>query len=473
MNYIPKIGLEIHAHLNTETKMFCDSPNNPEEENPNTNVCPVCMGYPGVLPTINREAVRSVLRTGLAVGGKLADYSQFDRKNYFYPDLPKGYQISQYKFPLVVGGVLNDIKITRIHLEEDAGKLVHFEDYTGVDFNRAGVPLMELVTEPDIVSAKQARIFAEELRLLLRYLDVSDADMEKGQMRIEANISLGNQLGSSASKLGTKAEVKNLNSFKIVEQAINYEIERQGKILEKGDKIVQETRGWDESKQQTFSQRSKEEAHDYRYFPEPDLPPLRISQIKSFQNLEETLPELPWQKRERFQKEYGIKENVINNFINNLNLANFFEKVIAKAGKDKAELAANYIDSDLIGLMKNKALAFEKVLVTPENFADLIIMIFEGKISSRVGKDVLKEMIETGAEPQVVVKEKGLEQTNDMGTIEFSAKKVIEQNLSVVEDYKKGKETSIQFLIGQIMKETRGSINPQKAREVLERLLKF
>jgi len=509
MKFIPKIGLEIHAELKTKTKMFCNSPNNPNEKRPNVNVCPVCMGHPGTLPVINKEAIKSVLRTGLAINGKLADYTQFDRKNYFYPDLPKGYQISQYKFPLVKGGGLNNIKITQIHLEEDAGKLVHFKDYTGVDFNRAGVPLMELVTEPDITSAKQARIFAEELRLLLRYLDVSEANMEQGQMRIEANVSLGTrkreglELAQEASSpehfakqnvLGTKVEVKNLNSFKIVEQVIDYEIERQRKVLEKEDKVIQETRGWDEKKQKTFSQRSKEEAHDYRYFPEPDLPPLQISKIEEFRGLEATIPELPWQKRGRLQKEYGIPENIINNFVNDPKLASFFENVISEtraeaptlaksevgvpihpkddAGKRIITTTINYLTSDLIGLMKEKCLSFDNLLVGPEDFSDLIELLSEDKISSRVAKDVLKEMVETGVEPHVVIKEKGLEQTSNLDAIGPLAQKAINENPKAIEDYKKGKEASIQFLIGVIMKETRGSANPQKVREILEKLLK-
>ncbi|MFH1978922.1 MAG: Asp-tRNA(Asn)/Glu-tRNA(Gln) amidotransferase subunit GatB [Patescibacteria group bacterium] len=471
--YQVTVGLEIHAELKTRTKMFCNSLNDPEEKFPNVNVCPVCMGYPGTLPTINKEAVKSVLRAGLAIGGNLADYTQWDRKNYFYPDLPKGYQISQFKYPLVEGGSINNVKITRIHLEEDAGKLIHHKDFSGVDFNRAGVPLMELVTEPDIKSAKDARAFAEELRLLLRYLDISDADMEKGQMRVEANISI-----SKTDTLGTKVEVKNINSFKAVEGAIKYETERQQEVLENGEKVIHETRGWDENKGKTFSQRSKEEAHDYRYFPEPDLPPIKISEIEDFQNLEATLPELPWQKRERLQKEYGVKEGVVNNFINDHKLAEFFERVVSEVDADSEEArnkiiqtSINYITSDLAGLTKEKFLDFGNLLVTPENFADLIEMVVEDKISSRAAKDVLKEMVETGAEPNAVVKEGGLEQTNDKGLLEQVAQDIVKNNPKAVEDYKLGSGNSIQFLVGMFMKETKGKANPQKAREVLEKLL--
>ncbi|MBU1178976.1 Asp-tRNA(Asn)/Glu-tRNA(Gln) amidotransferase subunit GatB [Patescibacteria group bacterium] len=475
MEYKPTIGLEIHAELKTQTKMFCGCLNDPDEKLPNVNICPICMGYPGTLPVINKEAVKEVLRLGLALGGELADYSRFDRKNYFYPDLPKGYQISQFEYPFVRGGSLNGVKINHIHLEEDAGKLIHEKDSTLVDFNRAGVPLMELVTEPDIFSAEQARLFAEELRLLLRYLSASSADMEKGQMRVEANISI-----SDEEKLGTKVEVKNLNSLKAVERAINYEIKRQAELLGKGKKIVQETRGWDEDKQKTFSQRGKEEAHDYRYFPEPDLPPLKISEIEDFKNLGATIPELPWQKRERLSKEYGVRDDLVNNFVNSPELANFFEEVVSEveanegteAKKKIIELTINYLTSDLAGLMKEKLLNFEDLRVTPENFADLIEMVMENKISSRAAKDVLRQMVETGAEPNVVVREKSLEQTSDEGEIEIVAKKIIEQNLKAAEDYKKGGENAIQFLVGQLMKETRGKSNPQKAKEILEKLLK-
>src|SRR3989338_6281564 len=287
MSYHATIGLEVHAELKTQTKMFCNSKNDAHEARPNVNVCPVCLAHPGTLPVINREAVRQVLRVGVALGGTLADYTEFDRKNYFYPDLPKGYQISQYEFPLVSGGELNGVSITRVHLEEDTASSIHDEEgrATIIDFNRAGVPLMELVTEPVITSAAEAGAFARELQLLLRYLDASEANMEKGEMRVEANVSvsrsdLGNR-GLKVGSLGTKVEIKNLNSFRAMERAITYEIERQKKVLERGESVQQETRGWDEAKQATFSQRSKEGSADYRYFPDPDLPSLRISEIRS------------------------------------------------------------------------------------------------------------------------------------------------------------------------------------------------
>ncbi|MBX4209309.1 Asp-tRNA(Asn)/Glu-tRNA(Gln) amidotransferase subunit GatB, partial [Candidatus Parcubacteria bacterium] len=295
-NYKATIGLEIHAELKTATKMFCDSPNDPFNAAPNANVCPICMGHPGTLPVINKKAVESVLRVGVAVGGELADFTEFDRKNYFYPDIPKGYQLSQYKYPLVKGGELAGVELTRIHLEEDTASSGHDEgDYSLVDFNRAGVPLMELVTEPVIHSAEEAGNFGRELQLLLRTLGVSTADMEKGEMRVEANISIASEEDTAAKRFGTKVEVKNLNSFRAAEKAIAYEIARHAQILETGEKIVQETRGWDDSKQKTFSQRKKEDSHDYRYFPDPDLPKLKISETPEFslENLKKTLPELP------------------------------------------------------------------------------------------------------------------------------------------------------------------------------------
>ena len=319
-DFKPTIGLEIHAELKTRTKMFCGCLNDPLERHPNQNVCPVCLGHPGTLPAANKEAIRHILRLGTALGASVAEDSRFDRKNYFYPDLPKGYQISQYQYPLVKAGVLElpfsgkKVRITRVHLEEDAARSVHDtkQKATLVDFNRSGVPLMELVTEPDMTSASQAREFAEELQLILRYLGISDADMEKGQMRVEANISV-----SADSKLGTKVEVKNINSFRSVGRAIDFEIARQSGLLEKGEKVKQETRGWDDTEEKTVGQRSKEEAHDYRYFPEPDLPPLKLSEIPEFspEILKAELPELPSQKRMRFRKEYGVDGEKLEIFV--------------------------------------------------------------------------------------------------------------------------------------------------------------
>lgn len=489
MPYQPTIGLEIHAELKTKTKMFCDSLNDPDEKHPNINICPVCLGHPGTLPVINKEAVKKVLKTGLALNGEIQDYSEFSRKNYFYPDLPKGYQISQYQHPLVKGGFwaipLSDkkIRITRVHLEEDTGRLIHpaGADYTLVDFNRAGVPLMEMVTEPDISSAQEARLFAEEFQLLLRYLNVSDADMEKGQFRIEANVSLASinsKHEARNSKLGTKAEIKNLNSFRAVERAIEYEIKRQSEVLTKGEKVIQETRGWDEVKQKTVSQRFKEESHDYRYFPEPDLPPIKPYEVEEFrpENLQKEIPELPWQKRERFQKEYGVEKEALEIFINNKDLSDYFEKTLSELktltkGQEPGSLTktlVNYLTADLQGLLKEKYASVGDLLIKPEDFAELVALVAKNEISSRVAKDILRTMFEKGEDPHSIIKREGLEQVSETGELENIVKKIIEENPKPAEDFKKGKEAALQFLVGQVIKQTRGRANP----EIIQKIFK-
>ena len=493
MEYRPTIGLEIHIELNTKSKMFCSCKNDSEEKNPNTNICPVCTAQPGTLPVINEEAVRKVVKTGLALNCQIPEYSKFDRKNYFYPDLPKGYQISQYDKPLCLGGFLEidgkkispsatlradgeksrTIRITRVHLEEDTGSLIHKDDYSLVDFNRAGVPLMELVTEPDITSGAQAKKFAEELHLIMHYLNVSDADMEKGEMRVEVNISI-----SDTKKLGTKTEIKNLNSFRSVERAVDYEIKRQTELLDKGEKIIQETRGWDDTKGITFSQREKEQAHDYRYFPEPDLPPLNHS--KEFINrIRAEIPELPQQRRNRLKREYELDEKSAEIFVYNKNLGEYFEKIISefdsKLNRDKLQklikLSSNYLISDLLGLLAGDSVAENKFLITPENFADFIDLIESGEISSKIAKAVLEEMFKTGADPSHIIQEKGLSQISDEGRIEKVVREVVSQNLKVVEDYKKGKTNAIQFLTGQVMAKTQGKANPQIVNKLLNDLL--
>jgi len=396
MKYQPTIGLEIHVELNTRSKMFCSCPNDPQETHPNVNICPICLGHPGTLPVINEKAVKKVIKTGLALNCQIPEMSKFDRKNYFYPDLPKGYQISQYDKPIARNGMLKfqisnskfqTVRIRRVHLEEDTGKLIHKKDYSLVDFNRAGVPLMELVTEPDLKSATGARKFAEELQLILRYLNVSDADMEKGQFRVEANISLLPQIPNPKSqilKLGTKVEVKNLNSFRVVERAIEYEIKRQGKILKSEKKIIQETRGWDESRGVTLSQREKEAAHDYRYFPEPNLPPLHFKK-DYVKKIKAKIPELPQQRRKRLKKEYNISKKEIEFFVQNKNLGEYFEKVISefppKIPKNQLprliKLASNYLITDLQALLKGALVVSEDFLIIPEDFAEFITLIAE------------------------------------------------------------------------------------------------
>jgi aspartyl-tRNA(Asn)/glutamyl-tRNA(Gln) amidotransferase subunit B len=462
--YKVTIGLEIHAELKTKTKMFCNSKNDPDEVKPNVNICPVCMGHPGTLPVINKEAVKSVLKVGLAVQGKLADYTEFDRKNYFYPDIPKGYQISQYKYPLVSGGKLNDIDITRVHLEEDTALSKHKDGHSLVDFNRAGVPLMELVTEPVIHSATQAVAFAKEFQLLLRYLNVSDANMEKGEMRVEANISV-----SISDVLGTKTEVKNLNSFKVAEKAIEYEIKRQTEVLEGGGEVVQETRGWDENKAETFSQRIKEGSSDYRYFPDPDLPKLKISEIEDFNqvSLVSGTPELPSAKRGRF-RESGIKNDDIEVLVQNPPLADLFEEVILQ--KAPAQISASYIVSDLMGLIGGDTRGIEFKFLKG-HFINLMNMVGRGEVGSRVAKDILKVMYEEGGSPKKIAEEKGLFQKSDEGELKTLAEKIISENDSVVADYKKGQDGALQFLVGAGMKETQGSANPQVLSQIFRNLL--
>ncbi len=467
MEYTITIGLEIHAELRTRTKMFCASKNDPEEKRPNIHICPVCMGYPGTLPVINKEAVRHVLRVGKALGSTLADFTEFDRKNYFYPDIPKGYQISQYKYPLVSGGSLSGVEITRVHLEEDTARSLHEKgDYSLVDFNRAGVPLMELVTEPVIHSAEEAVHFARELQLLLRYLGASEANMEKGEMRVEANISV-----SKTEKFGTKVEVKNLNSFRAVSGAIAYEVARHVEILEEGGSVAQETRGWNENKQETFSQRKKENAHDYRYFPDPDLPKLKLSEAPELLNI--TLPELPCQKRERFDREYGVKEEDREMYIADTRMGEFFENTAKSVGDVKlATLISNYITSDFAGLMKNNEEMDPFAHISPETFAELIKMASEGKISSRGAKDILAVMFFDGGSPLTIAEERGLLQKSDEGELKAIAEKIIAENAQAVAEYKAGKEVSIQYLVGQGMKATKGSGNPEVLKKLLTDLLK-
>ena len=482
--YYPTIGLEIHAELKMQTKMFCGCKNDPDEENSNVNICPVCMAHPGTLPVINKKAVESVIKVGLAIEGKIADFSEFDRKNYFYPDIPKGFQISQYKYPIVSGGHLADFDITRVHLEEDTANNKHDRgDYSLVDFNRAGVPLMELVTEPHRfenaeTAAKITSNFAKELQLVLWYLGVSEANMEKGEMRVEANISVSEASPVAGlwprdkNKLGTKVEVKNLNSFKSVERAIKFELERMTELLGngKGNEIVQETRGWDESKQKTFSQRKKESSQDYRYFPEPDLPKMKLHKAFDLQIMKEMLPELPVEKRVRYKKDFGIKDEDIEVYVNNPELALWFEVVAFNLEKniDKLKIASNYVTSDYLGLKKSKT---EARLPSAQNFTELMNLVGDNKISSRVAKDILAMIVLKDESPLKIAMEKNLLQKNDEGTLKEIAQKIIDANQKVVSDYKGGKEQALMSLVGQIMKETKGSANPQIVKELLVKML--
>lgn len=471
-NYTPTIGLEIHAELKTKSKMFCGCVNNPDENSPNKLICPVCMAHPGTLPVINKNAIHQVLRVGTAVGGTLANFTEFDRKNYFYPDIPKNYQISQYKYPLISGGILSGVEITRVHLEEDTARSIHNTKGSKVDYNRAGVPLMELVTEPVIHSAAKAAEFAKELRLLLVYLGASDANLEKGEMRIEANISVSRD----ATVLGTKVEVKNLNSFKAVEQAIEYETKRHIELLERGEKITQETRGWDENKQKTFSQRLKEESHDYRYYPDPDLPKLYLKELPEFESetIKSSLPQLPWELRDVYERE-GMKKQTVEILVGNPELNVFYQGVLQYlSSEEEYILAANYLTSDLTGLVSKTGydgIPLEKM--KSEEFAELITILNKNIISSRGAKDVLAEWVRRGGSPEKLANELHLVQISDDEHLKKIIVKIIEDNSGVVKEFKEGKEASLQFLIGQGMKATRGAANPEKLQKLFkEEILK-
>ncbi len=490
MKLIPVIGMEVHVELKTKSKMFCACANGLGlESEPNIHICPVCTAQPGALPTPNRQAIESVQRAGLALGCVLATHSKFDRKNYFYPDLPKGYQISQYDEPFCGKGELEiregkTVGITRIHMEEDTGKLTHpsGSDYTLVDLNRAGVPLMELVTEPDIESSADARLFCQKLRQIFRYLDISDADMERGQMRCEVNISLHKEGEEKLS--GTKVEVKNINSFKAVEKSIEFEIRRQTEALESGEVIVQETRGWDENKQGTVSQRKKESAHDYRYFPEPDIPPFRFTEAQ-FDALRLTIPELPAAKEKRFTHQYGLSDEAVTVITAEKPTAEYFESVVTeieakkKSGELEAEtdkairLAANYLVTELRKRLADMDRTVETSGITPENYAEFIAILADGKINSSAAQTVLAEMLQGGDnDPSHIIERLNLGQVSDTGELEGIVETVLAMNAKSVEDFRAGKQNAFQFLIGQIMKETKGKANPKMASEILQKKLK-
>lgn len=468
-DYAPTIGLEIHAQLKTKTKMFCSSKNDPDEKNPNVNVCPICMGHPGTLPVINKEAVTHVLRIGTAVDGAIADFTEFDRKNYFYPDIPKGYQISQYKYPLVKGGMLSGITLTRIHLEEDTARSTHEGGVSLVDFNRAGIPLMELVTEPEIASAKQAGDFARELQLLLRTLKIAEANMEKGEMRVEANISV-----SKDGALGTKVEVKNLNSFRAVERAIDFELGRQIEVLEGGEKVIQETRGWDEGRQATFSQRTKETSEDYRYFPDPDLPKLMTSVEKEFvgTRIKDELPELPWEKRERYQREYGIKTEDIEVLVQDHILGALFEESVSNLShenkKEGARLVSSYITSDIQGLRGQED---GEGNITAGSLAELIEMLMANEVSSRAAKDILSILYKEGGAARDIAEQENLMQISSENALSAITEAIVDENPEAVEEYKKGKDNALMYLVGQGMKKTSGAANPALLKELLQKRL--
>jgi len=466
-SYQTTVGVEVHAELKTKSKMFCGCKNDPHATEANQNVCPVCMAHPGTLPTVNEEAVHLLLKVGTAINGTLADFSEFDRKNYFYPDIPKAYQISQYKFPFVTGGEIAGVAITRVHLEEDTARSQHdLGDYSAVDFNRAGVPLMELVTEPVIHDAKSAGDFAKELQLLLRSLGVSDANMEKGEMRVEANISV-----SKDGTLGTKVEVKNLNSFKSVESAIEFETKRQIALLEKGEAVIQETRGWDETKSKTFSQRAKESANDYRYFPDPDIPKFHRSLAPQFSNsrFAEIVNNTPTFKRDNYAK-LGIQSDHIEIIIAEKDRDDFFQRVLmcAQCIPGTEKLMANYFTSDVMNLLDaDHALPDANAA----HFATLISMVAEKQITSRVAKDLLLEVVFEGAEPLKLAESRNLLQRNEESYLIEVVEKILSEQKTVAEEYQGGKESALMFLVGQGMKATQGSANPAALTELFKKVL--
>jgi aspartyl-tRNA(Asn)/glutamyl-tRNA(Gln) amidotransferase subunit B len=472
--YETVIGLEVHVELHTNSKIFCGC-STAFGAPPNTHTCPVCLGHPGVLPVLNKQAVEYAMKAAMALNCEIATESKFDRKNYFYPDSPKAYQISQYDKPIgqngwieiEVNGSKKRIGITRLHLEEDAGKLTHLPAGTGslVDFNRVGTPLVEIVSEPDLRSPEEARAYLEKLKAIMQYCEVSDVKMEEGSLRCDANISL-RPFGQA--EFGTKAELKNMNSFRGVQRGLEYEEIRQAEVLDRGERVVQETRRWDEGQGRTFSMRSKEEAHDYRYFPDPDLVRLFIDEEWKAR-VKASIPELPDARMKRYATEYGLSDYDAGVITSSLHLANFFEESL-KYTKD-AKAVANWIMGDLLGYLNANGLEIQNVLVTGKGLGEMIGLIESGTISSKIAKTVFKSMIETGKDPQAIVEEQGLVQISDEGAIKAIVDRIVEANPKSVEDYKAGKEKAVGFLVGQAMRETKGKANPGLLNKlIIERL---
>ncbi|GMA50020.1 aspartyl/glutamyl-tRNA(Asn/Gln) amidotransferase subunit B [Alicyclobacillus contaminans] len=468
------IGLEVHVELKTKSKIFCGCRTDFGAP-PNTNVCPVCLGHPGTLPVLNQEAVELALKAATALNCKINQDCKFDRKNYFYPDLPKGYQISQYDQPIGehgyieidVNGERKRIGIVRVHLEEDAGKSMHAPDgsHTLVDYNRTGVPLIEIVSEPDIRSPEEARLYLEGIRSIMQYCGISDCRMEEGSLRCDANISL-RPVGQK--EFGQKAELKNINSFRFVQKGLEYEVERQTQILSQGGTVVQETRRFDEATQTTVSMRSKEEAHDYRYFPEPDLVRLRVDDAW-LQRVRESLPELPLQKRDRYQNELQLPAYDAGVLTSDIEIAQYFEAVV-DAGIDPKS-ASNWVMSDVLGYANANGLTLSAFPVAPAQLAGLIQQVTAGKISIKQGRDVFKIMCETGKDAVTVIREQGFEQISDEGALIAIVEEAIANNPKSVEDYRAGKEKAIGALVGQVMKATKGKANPAVVNKlILERI---
>ena len=482
VDYETVIGLEVHVQLKTRSKMFCSCDRDYFDAEPNTHVCPVCLAMPGVLPVINGQAVAYTILTGLAMGCEIPEHSKFDRKNYPYPDLLKGYQISQYDQPLCLGGSLEievdgtrrHVQLERIHLEEDTARLLHRdggsgEGYSLLDANRSGVPLMEIVTQPDMHTSEQATAFLRTLRQMLRYLDVSDADMEKGSFRCDANVSL-RPVGQK--ELGAKVEVKNMNSFRAVARALESEIRRQAEVLDDGGRVVQETRGYISATGGTISQRSKEEAHDYRYFPEPDLPPLLTTQ-ETVERLRSQLPELPEAKRIRFEQQHGLASEEARLLVESRERADAYEEALSLSRPERAQTLARWFIGDVAKLLNAAGSSAElaDTPLTPAHVTELVDLVEDGAITAATGKEVLQAAFESGKTPSAIVEERGLRQVRDDDELDRVARQVIEANAKAVADYRGGKESAIQFLVGQVMRETRGRADPGDAAEMLRRHL--
>lgn len=468
------IGLEVHAQLKTKSKIFAPDKNEFGQE-PNSLTSPITLGMPGVLPVLNKECVNMGILTGLALNCEIPSRCKFDRKQYFYPDLPKGYQISQYDEPICVNGHLDingkRIGITRAHLEEDAGKLVHAganglagSTYSLVDLNRAGTPLLEIVSEPDMRSSEEAKNYMEELRNIVRYIGVCDGNLEEGSMRCDANISI---MPKGSKEFGTRAEIKNVNSFAALQRAIEYEIERQIEIVEEGGQVVQETRLWDDNSRETRSMRGKEDAHDYRYFPEPDLMPLEISR-EWVEKIKSEMPELPSQKRARYQ-EIGLSEYDASVIVEQMGLALFFDKVLELGANPKT--AVNFIMGEIAAFLKEDHIEITDTKLTPENLAELIALIEKGTISNNIGKQIIIEMLKDGTKASVIVEKKGLSQISDEGAIKELVQKVVDAHPNEVEAYKNGKTNLLGFFVGQIMKETKGRANPKTVNQLLREII--
>ncbi len=476
LTYEPVIGLEIHAELQTNSKMFCscsaDYSNAPE---PNTFICPVCTGLPGAMPVLNKKAIEQATLVGLALNCSINEFNTFARKNYFYPDLPKGYQISQYDLPIASKGyldILDDTEspmrviVRRVHLEEDTAKLSHEKNYALVDFNRAGVPLLEIVSEPDMRSVEAALSYTTKIRAILRYLSVNSGDMEKGVLRFEANVSVRPR---GSSELRTRTEIKNLNSFRALTRASAYEIERQIKVYENGGEVVQETLGWDEARGVTVSQRGKEDAHDYRYFPEPDLPTLQLDRTW-IDSVKKQLPELPDAKTARFISDFKLNPSEAQLLTSEQTLANYFESIVAKS-KSSAKAIHSWIAGEFMRYMNDSGLALEEINLPAEKFAQLIDMVTDKTISGNSGKVVLNEMLKNGGDPAQIIKEKNLAQVSDTGFIQEAIEKVLSDNPKEVEQFLAGKETIIQWLMGQVARATKGKADPNVAKELLVKAL--